>query len=434
MFCQPELEALLARRAAALPAIDVRRGVEAVAVEQAPDHVVVGDAAGGRVRARFAVGCDGANSTVRGLAGIPVRDLGFFHDWLIVDAVLHEPRVFDPVNLQVCDPARPTTVVSGRPGRRRGLPRAHHAQRDHPLRLPAPRPGDPARGGAGGMSGEATEGGTPRRVPLRELRAQARDMAPTRPFWQALETHEGTCVIAEIKKASPSEGLIRDDFDPVSIALTYERHGAAAISILTDNKFFQGDLAFLEAVRERVQLPLLRKDFMIDERQVAEAVEWGADAILLIVAILTDERMRSVLGLAEAGGLAALVEVHDEAEQREDEERGEDDWVVAVDDRFKAQEAEAIERENGLDEEGTAEESPDECAREAGDDQQDLQRARADAEARDRRARAQAVDRAWAIRQSRRGAGRRAIEDRIGQADDMGRRSPRGLISLVGSG
>lgn len=119
MFCQPELEALLERRARRLRPLEVRRGTEVVAVDQTDDHVVIRSDDGRTVRARFAVGCDGANSTVRDLAGLDVHDLGFFYDWLIVDVVLDHPRVFDPLNLQVCDPARPTTVVSGGPGRRR---------------------------------------------------------------------------------------------------------------------------------------------------------------------------------------------------------------------------------------------------------------------------------------------------------------------------
>jgi 2-polyprenyl-6-methoxyphenol hydroxylase-like FAD-dependent oxidoreductase len=134
MFCQPELEALLQARASSLPALDVRRGVRVRAVEQHDDHVVVHHVpvaagpdgglvdrpeAGDVLRARYVVGCDGANSTVRTLLDVGVDDRGFFYDWLIVDVVLDEPRVFDPPNLQVCDPARPTTVVSGGPGRRR---------------------------------------------------------------------------------------------------------------------------------------------------------------------------------------------------------------------------------------------------------------------------------------------------------------------------
>ena len=119
MFHQPALEALLDERAAGLPTLEVRRGVEVTGLVQTDDTVTVTAADGTAVRARFAVGCDGANSTVRASAGLGVHDLGFFFDWLIVDVVLDHARVFDPLNLQVCDPARPTTAVSGGPGRRR---------------------------------------------------------------------------------------------------------------------------------------------------------------------------------------------------------------------------------------------------------------------------------------------------------------------------
>ncbi|QXC60895.1 bifunctional 3-(3-hydroxy-phenyl)propionate/3-hydroxycinnamic acid hydroxylase [Aquihabitans sp. G128] len=123
MFNQPTLEALLHRRAAELPTIELRRGVEVTGLEQDATAAVVHgtdpQGAAVEVRARYVVGCDGANSTVRALVDTPVHDLGFFYDWLIVDVVLDQPRVFDPLNLQVCDPARPTTAVSGGPGRRR---------------------------------------------------------------------------------------------------------------------------------------------------------------------------------------------------------------------------------------------------------------------------------------------------------------------------
>jgi 2-polyprenyl-6-methoxyphenol hydroxylase-like FAD-dependent oxidoreductase len=119
MFCQPEVESLLDARAQSLPTVEVRRGVEITAVQQHSDHVVIGGAVGNELRARYVVGCDGANSTVRTLAGLAVHDLGFFYDWLIVDVTLDEPRTYDPINLQVCDPVRPTTAVSGGPGRRR---------------------------------------------------------------------------------------------------------------------------------------------------------------------------------------------------------------------------------------------------------------------------------------------------------------------------
>jgi 2-polyprenyl-6-methoxyphenol hydroxylase-like FAD-dependent oxidoreductase len=120
MFNQPALEAMLDRRARSLPNIEVRRGVEVVGLEQDGECVTLH--AGGEhapVRARYAIGCDGANSTVREILDVPVHDLGFFYDWLILDVVLDEPRVFDPINLQICDPVRPATAVSGGPGRRR---------------------------------------------------------------------------------------------------------------------------------------------------------------------------------------------------------------------------------------------------------------------------------------------------------------------------
>ena len=121
-------------------------------------------------------------------------------------------------------------------------------------------------------------------------------------------------LIAEVKKASPSAGVICQDFDPVRIAKEYEAAGASCLSVLTDEKFFQGSLDHLRQIRAAVKLPLLRKDFIIDERQILEAIEWGADAILLIVAILIDEQLAKFHSLATEAGLAALVEVHDEAE------------------------------------------------------------------------------------------------------------------------
>ena len=121
-------------------------------------------------------------------------------------------------------------------------------------------------------------------------------------------------LIAEVKKASPSKGVICPDFDPVRIAKAYEAAGASCLSVLTDEKFFQGSLDYLRAIRQAVKLPLLRKDFIIDERQILEAIEWGADAILLIVAILDDARLKRFYDLATEAGLTVLVEVHDEEE------------------------------------------------------------------------------------------------------------------------
>ena len=137
-----------------------------------------------------------------------------------------------------------------------------------------------------------------------------------RDFFAALQKPRAGDVglIAEIKKASPSLGVICPDFDPVRIAREYQTAGASCLSVLTDVDFFQGSLEYLKAVRAAVDLPLLRKDFIIDERQILEAIDWGADGILLIVAILSDEQLTHFHALADAAGLTSLVEVHDEAE------------------------------------------------------------------------------------------------------------------------
>jgi indole-3-glycerol phosphate synthase len=161
------------------------------------------------------------------------------------------------------------------------------------------------------------------------VRARARSASPPRGFERALRgmasddevaLGEGSRdpafrIIAEVKKASPSKGLIRADFDPVAIALAYERAGASAVSVLTDEGYFQGSLEHLEAVRAAVSLPCLRKDFIIDPFQVWEARAAGADAILLILAALGDDALAARLAAeAAALGMDVLWEVHDEAE------------------------------------------------------------------------------------------------------------------------
>ncbi|MBI4659171.1 MAG: indole-3-glycerol phosphate synthase TrpC [Verrucomicrobia bacterium] len=158
---------------------------------------------------------------------------------------------------------------------------------------------------------------------LGALKASAGDIAlallargDDRDFARALlHPRKGTlALIAEVKKASPSAGVICPNFDPVRTAKEYEAAGANCLSVLTDEKFFQGSLSHLKQIREAVRLPLLRKDFIIDSRQIREAVDWGADAILLIVSILSDAQLREFHALAADVGLAALVEVHDESE------------------------------------------------------------------------------------------------------------------------
>ncbi len=137
-----------------------------------------------------------------------------------------------------------------------------------------------------------------------------------RPFLGGLRIprHGSVALVAEVKKASPSAGVICPDFDPVAIARAYEAAGASCLSVLTDEPFFQGSLAYLRAIRNAVQLPLLRKDFILNGQQIIESIEWGADAILLIVSILTDAELQSLHDLAKTSGLAVLVEVHNETE------------------------------------------------------------------------------------------------------------------------
>ncbi|HTS19572.1 MAG TPA: indole-3-glycerol phosphate synthase TrpC [Verrucomicrobiae bacterium] len=148
----------------------------------------------------------------------------------------------------------------------------------------------------------------------RKLRQAAAARKDFRDFARALRRDDGVALIAEIKKASPSAGVISQNFDPIEIAREYESGGASALSVLTDEKFFQGRIDYLQQIRDVVRLPLLRKDFIIDELQLHESVARGADAILLIVAILDDAQLRGFRELAAQLHLASLAEVHDEAE------------------------------------------------------------------------------------------------------------------------
>lgn len=154
-------------------------------------------------------------------------------------------------------------------------------------------------------------------MPIAQLRAQAMDRAPTRGFFNALAVRVAdrrSAVIAEIKKASPSQGVIREDFDPAGIARHYEANGAACLSVLTDADFFQGADADLQQARDACALPVLRKDFMIDPWQIYESRAIGADCVLLIVAALDDVMLRELLALTDDLGMDALVEIHDETE------------------------------------------------------------------------------------------------------------------------
>ncbi len=152
------------------------------------------------------------------------------------------------------------------------------------------------------------------RVPLADLVARTSDLPPTRGFAEALQrsiAQGDPAVIAEVKKASPSKGVIRPDFHPADIAVSYEFGGASCLSVLTDVDFFQGADAYLVQAREACTLPVLRKDFTVDPYQVYEARVLGADCILLIVSALDDNQLADLSGLAMQLGLDVLVEVHD---------------------------------------------------------------------------------------------------------------------------
>ncbi|QHW30178.1 indole-3-glycerol phosphate synthase TrpC [Paenibacillus rhizovicinus] len=154
---------------------------------------------------------------------------------------------------------------------------------------------------------------------LPEAERRIAELAPCRGFERALagQTNRPVGLIAEVKKASPSKGLIRADFDPAQLALTYEQAGADCISVLTDEDYFQGKNEYLTAVSEAVKLPLLRKDFIVDYRQIYEARLIGADAVLLIASILRPSKLSEFYTIAQSIGLDVLVEVHDEEEMQD---------------------------------------------------------------------------------------------------------------------
>ena len=153
------------------------------------------------------------------------------------------------------------------------------------------------------------------RVPLDDIKARAADAAPVRPFTAALQRPDGRMgLIAEVKKASPSLGVIQANFDPVAIASAYAQGGADCLSVLTDERFFQGSLSDLVSARQASGLPVLRKDFTISDYQIYEARAYGADAILLIVAVLSATEIADFSALAAELGMAVLVETHTEAE------------------------------------------------------------------------------------------------------------------------
>jgi indole-3-glycerol phosphate synthase len=153
-----------------------------------------------------------------------------------------------------------------------------------------------------------------RRMPPQELERRIADLPPPQNFIGALQAAPAPALIAEVKKASPSKGIIRPDFDPVGIAQIYAENGAACLSVLTDEPYFQGHLSYLKAIRDVVDLPLLRKDFILDDYQILEARAAGADAVLLIVAALTGTELEWLIDATHTLGMTAIIEVHDAEE------------------------------------------------------------------------------------------------------------------------
>ncbi|MCL4133770.1 UNVERIFIED_CONTAM: hypothetical protein GTU68_014405, partial [Idotea baltica] len=148
-------------------------------------------------------------------------------------------------------------------------------------------------------------------IPLEGLKATLSNAPAPRDFLQSLKDHHPMGLIAEVKKASPSAGLIREDFNPVEIAKNYQANGAACISVLTDEQFFQGTLDYLVAVRSEVDIPVLRKDFIIDPYQVYEARAHGADCVLLIAECLDDQQLKDLYDLSASLGMQSLIELYE---------------------------------------------------------------------------------------------------------------------------
>jgi len=149
-----------------------------------------------------------------------------------------------------------------------------------------------------------------RNISAADIKKRALDAEPARPFLKALQSSQLN-IIAEIKKASPSLGVIREDFDPLAIAHAYEENGARCLSVLTDEQYFKGSLAYINKIKKYVKLPCLRKDFTIHDYQIFQARAFGADAVLLIAAILEDSQLKDYQALAQELGMACLIEVHD---------------------------------------------------------------------------------------------------------------------------
>jgi indole-3-glycerol phosphate synthase len=160
--------------------------------------------------------------------------------------------------------------------------------------------------------------------PLAELHERIPDAPPVRDFHTAIKYAQDVALIAEVKKASPSKGVICENFDPYVIAQTYTENGATCLSILTDTPYFQGKLEYLTNIRRQVSTPLLRKDFIVDEWQIAESRLAGADAILLIVAALSPTDLRNLISITRSYNMTPLVEVHDADEMREALDAGAD--------------------------------------------------------------------------------------------------------------